>query len=208
MPELPEVETIKIGLATKITGCRIEKIDVETEKSFQGKVKDVTGTTILSVERRAKTIRIKLSNCLYLLFHLKMTGQLIYIEDNSRFAGGHPSHDWHDNLPNKHTRITFIFHNGSKLFFNDLRKFGWCRVVNEEELAEIDNKFGPEPFSNTLNSEYLVKRAARMPQKTVKQFIMDQEILAGVGNIYADESLFLAGILPVSKVIIKRTGLG
>jgi formamidopyrimidine-DNA glycosylase len=73
-------------------------------------------------------------------------------------------------------------------------------VVNEEELAEIDNKFGPEPFSNTLNSEYLVKRAARMPQKTVKQFIMDQEILAGVGNIYADEYLFLAGILPVSKV--------
>jgi formamidopyrimidine-DNA glycosylase len=199
MPELPEVETIKIGLSNKIIGKKIVKIEVETQKSFQGNKKDVLGTAVINVQRRAKTLRIKLSNGLFLMFHLKMTGQLIFIDKNERMAGGHPSHDWHDSLPNKHTRITFTFDDGTNLFFNDLRKFGWCKVLTGEELNEIDAKFGPEPFSEELNVDYLTNRAKSISTRTVKQFIMDQAIIAGVGNIYADESLFLASISPFSK---------
>lgn len=208
MPELPEVETIKRGLSKKIIGHRIEKIEVRNHKSFQGEKNEVIGSEVKAVERRAKVIRIVLDNGLNLLFHLKMTGQLIYRqkpEDSGQqpgdFAGGHPSHDWHMILPNSNTQITFTFDNGSELFFNDMRKFGWCKVLSDERVDQIfREEYGPEPFSPQFTAEYLMGRAAKIPNRKIKQFLTDQTIIAGIGNIYADESLFEARITPLRKV--------
>lgn len=201
MPELPEVETIKRGLSQKIIGKKIIDIIIDTSKSFQGDPKDVIGSSVKDIERRAKLIRIKLSNNLNLLFHLKLTGQLIIIDHNKRFAGGHPSHDWHAKLPNSNTRVTFIFSDHLKLFFNDMRKFGWCKVLKNETIAQIfDEEFGIEPFSKDFTVEYLLGRAKKIPNRNIKQFLTDQKIIAGIGNIYADESLFLAGIMPTRKL--------
>lgn len=201
MPELPEVETIREGLSKKIIGKSIINIKVLNKKSFDGKIEDVMGAKIIDIQRRAKLIRIKLDNDLNLLFHLKLTGQLIVINHNERFAGGHPSHDWHAKLPNTNTRIIFDFSDNIKLFFNDLRKFGWCKVLKNDAIAEIFNKeFGLEPFSKDFQIEYLLQKVKKIPNRTIKQFLMDQKIIAGIGNIYADEILFESGIMPTRKV--------
>jgi formamidopyrimidine-DNA glycosylase len=201
MPELPEVETIKLGLSRKIIGKTITTVNIYNKKSFQGNKKLVEKKKVLAVERRAKVIRLTLENNKNLLFHLKMTGQLIYIEkNNKRFAGGHPSSDWQDNLPNKYTRIEFSFNKGTKLFFNDLRKFGWCKVISNQEVEKEFSRYGPEPFSKDLNTNYLSRKAQKIPNRTIKQFLTDQEIVAGLGNIYNDETLFLSKIHPKTKV--------
>lgn len=213
MPELPEVETIRLGLSKRIVGKKITGIDVDNQKSFVGKKDDVIGPSITDVQRRAKVICIKLSNDLNLLFHLKLTGQLIYREVSSMpegknkelsgdsFAGGHPSHDWHMNLPNSNTRITFTFNDKSSLFFNDMRKFGWCKVLINDEVSAIYKKdYGFEPLDKEFTVEYLLGKAKRIQNRNIKQFIMDQTIAAGMGNIYTDESLFEARISPLRKV--------
>lgn len=208
LPELPEVETIKIGLSKKLIGKKIVDIDVLNKKSFQGKLEDVLGSKIVGIERRAKLIRIILSNDLNLLFHLKLTGQLIVVDHGERFAGGHPSHDWHAKLPNSSTRIIFDFSDNIKLFFNDLRKFGWCKVLKSETIVRLFNEdFGVEPFdlrsgqaSKEFNIEYLLTQAKRIPNRNIKQFLMDQKIIAGIGNIYADEILFESRVMPTRKI--------
>ncbi|AKM81953.1 TPA: bifunctional DNA-formamidopyrimidine glycosylase/DNA-(apurinic or apyrimidinic site) lyase [Candidatus Berkelbacteria bacterium] len=201
MPELPEVETIRLGLTDRIIGKKIISVDFDTAKSFQGKTEDVVGSTISGVERRAKLIQIKLSNNNNLLFHLKLTGQLIVIDHSERFAGGHPSHDWHAELPNSNTRIVFELSDNVKLYFNDMRKFGWCKVLSPQAIEAIYEKdYGFEPLDKEFTVEYLLSKAKRIPNRNIKQFLMDQTIAAGMGNIYTDEALFEAGISPLRKI--------
>jgi formamidopyrimidine-DNA glycosylase len=207
MPELPEVETIKRGLSEKIIGKKITDIEVLNIKSFIGDKKDVIGFEIIDIVRRAKVIQIKLSNGFNLLFHLKMTGQIIHehkVKNGGEiidFAGGHPSHDWHAKLPNSNTRIIFDFDDNSKLFFNDMRKFGWCKVLANSEVEEIFAKsYGLEPLDADFTVEYLLEKAKRILNRNAKQFLMDQSICAGMGNIYTDEALFDAGIMPTRKI--------
>lgn len=229
MPELPEVETIKRGLEKRIVGKTISDVDIRSHKIFQGQSKDVIGKKVIGLKRRAKILCICLEEDINLLFHLKMTGQLIYrsvllrqdsagqqIDREDRFAGGHPSNDWVAELPNEFTRILFTFDDSSKLFFNDMRMFGWCKVLTNKEVEDIFHEdYGPEPFDSTptdrgftrdkphsekFTVEYLMRMAARYPNRKVKQFITDQKIIAGVGNIYADESLFDAKISPLRPV--------
>lgn len=201
VPELPEVETIKIGLSKKIIGKTISDIEIKNPKSFQGEAKEVVGSKVTDIERRAKLLRFKLSNNLNLLFHLKLTGQLIVIDHNKRFAGGHPSHDWHAKLPNSNTRIIFDLSSNVKLYFNDLRKFGWCKVLNDKDVEEIyKNDYGLEPFDKNFTVEYLLNHAKKIPNRNAKQFLMDQKIASGMGNIYTDETLFEAKLSPTRKV--------
>ncbi len=182
MPELPEVETIKLGLQKKIVGLKITKIQIDSPKSFIGDPKLVEGQKVLNIWRRAKILGVDLGSSLRttvkqpsvespttqiassktprndngvtLLFHLKMTGQLIYQRSNIknqkeyRFIGGHPTPDMVGKMPNSHTRVIFEFSDGSTLYFNDQRRFGWVKVVDSSSL--IDNsslkKLGPEPL--------------------------------------------------------------
>ena len=129
MPELPEVETIRRGLEKYIVKQKIVGVDVYCEKSFCGAAKDVVGRNIVGMRRYGKALIIDLDGGVSIMIHLRMTGQLIY-DGKTRYAAGHPSENFVADLPNKQTRVVFEFENG-KLFFNDQRKFGFCKVMKK-----------------------------------------------------------------------------
>lgn len=197
MPELPEVETITRQLNNKLVGKEVSEVDILFHKSFIGDYQKIINKKILKVTRRAKNIQICFEGGINLLFHLKMTGQLIYINQELRMAGGHPSHDWHDKLPNKHTRIVFFLNDNSILYFNDMRKFGWAMVLNSKEISEYYERYGIEPLEG-IDINQLIEIANKRPRLAIKKFLMDPKIITGIGNIYADESLFASKIHPLT----------
>jgi formamidopyrimidine-DNA glycosylase len=191
------------------------------QKSFQVDPEDkiwLENTVIKAVRRRAKVLMIDLSSDYTLLFHLKMTGQLVYRKPNSEltdernFAAGHPTGDWLVELPNKSTRVIFDFDDASSLFFNDQRKFGWIRLLPTDkvmaqkflrelgpEIVDFTQTPIPEKISEAIYKEFL-KRARRHSHAPIKAVLLDQKVVAGIGNIYADEGLWGAKIHPATKV--------
>ncbi|MDD5147557.1 MAG: bifunctional DNA-formamidopyrimidine glycosylase/DNA-(apurinic or apyrimidinic site) lyase [Candidatus Daviesbacteria bacterium] len=227
MPELPEVEIIKLGLQKKIIGLKIQKIQILSEKSFIGNPDLAQGKNVLKIWRKAKILGVDLSSHsgakrseaiesrsyrsanaslqddknAVLLFHLKMTGQLIY-EDGKRMIGGHPTEDMLGKMPNSHTRVIFSFSDGSHLYFNDQRRFGWVKIVDRRQ-ATVDSlfkKLGPEPLEKDFTWQVLKQNLLRHKSMPVKAAIMDQSVLSGVGNIYSNEACFNAKIDPRKKV--------
>ncbi|MBR5670101.1 bifunctional DNA-formamidopyrimidine glycosylase/DNA-(apurinic or apyrimidinic site) lyase [Candidatus Saccharibacteria bacterium] len=195
MPELPEVETIKRGLEKCIVEKKIQKLHILCEKSFQGEPGAVEGQKIIGIRRRGKALLIELSNKLTVMVHLRMTGQMIY-DGSERFAAGHPDESFREEMPGRFTRIYADFEDGTHLYFNDLRKFGFWKVMDDLDLAsdKFLNNLGVEPWEMKPAAFYeVLRRHAKAPVKAV---ILDQHNIAGVGNIYADEGCFYAGILP------------
>ena len=201
MPELPEVETVRRGLHELIIGRTIKSVHHDTPKSFPNAIADVQAflidASITDVRRRAKVLMIDLSTAYTLVIHLKMTGQLVYRGD-SVFGAGHPNESLIGELPDRSTRVTLVFTDGSKLFFNDQRKFGWMKLMPTIEVPNIDfmKKVGPEPLEADFTSREFAARFARRAKTSIKAAILDQTVVAGVGNIYADESLWGAKIHP------------
>lgn len=206
MPELPEVETVRRGLSKLIVGKQVADVDSNWPKSFPNAESDVQafliGAKITEVRRRAKVLLIDLDNEYTLVIHLKMTGQLVYVDDTARFGAGHPSDSLINNLPDKSTRVTFIFKDKSTLFFNDQRKFGWVKLMPSVEVPNIDfmKRVGPEPLGDDFLSKHFIERIRRRKNTSVKAALLDQTIVAGIGNIYADESLWGAKIHPATLV--------
>jgi formamidopyrimidine-DNA glycosylase len=206
VPELPEVETVKRGLNKLIVGKTIRTVSSDTARSFPNAKDDVDrfliNATVLGVRRRAKVLMIDLSTNYTLVIHLKMTGQLVFVDEKSRFAGGHPNDSLVGNLPDKSTRVTFDFDDGSHLYFNDQRKFGWVRLIPTPEVPNIDfmKRVGPEPLEADFTPAQFAERFKRRARTTIKAALLDQTVIAGVGNIYADESLWGAKIHPATKV--------
>jgi formamidopyrimidine-DNA glycosylase len=207
MPELPEVETVRAGLSKLLPSKVIRSVSSDNLKSFpndQNLVdKFMVGASIESVSRRAKVLIIDLSTNYSLVIHLKMTGQLIYKSDSFRFGAGHPNDSLIGRLPDKSTRVEITFEDNSKLFFNDQRKFGWMRLVATDLVSELAFmiKLGPEPLEDDFTWQVLKQRLLRRKNSLIKPVLMDQTVVAGVGNIYADESLWAAKINPTTKVI-------
>lgn len=205
MPELPEVETVRIGLQKLIIGKKVTNVSYDWPKSFPNSDSDLKnfliGTTIKDVRRRAKVLIIDLDTKYSLVIHLKMTGQLVYRGDEN-FGAGHPSDSLIGNLPDKSTRVTIDFNDESQLFFNDQRKFGWMRLLPTIEVSNIDfmKKVGPEPLESEFTANILYERLQRRKNSSIKAALLDQTVLAGIGNIYADESLWGAKIHPETKV--------
>ncbi|OGD65809.1 hypothetical protein A3F08_01825, partial [Candidatus Berkelbacteria bacterium RIFCSPHIGHO2_12_FULL_36_9] len=218
MPELPEVETISRQLKEKVKGLTIKDIKVTKSRLFIGNPKDIIGAKIEDVERRAKQIIINLKpnsqsrtgRGLYLLIHLKMTGQLIYADPtslklrgaskNGQFGGGHPVPPFNTEVPNKYTYVTFNFSDGSTLYYNDLRQFGWIKLVTSDQLTKELAKFGPEPLSSEFTINQLKSNLFKHKRLKIKPTLMDQSVVAGLGNIYAAEVCFRAGVLPDRKI--------
>lgn len=219
MPELPEVETICNGLRKVIVGQTITAVEVLDEKRWQADESDIIKSKIVDVRRRAKNIIIDFANGQSLYIHLKMTGQLIFRDQSSvishwekqsdngqlvadnQIAGGHPSKDWWAELPNKYTRVIFHFEDGSRLYFNDLRRFGWIRSSKTVDLAAKHlNEYGIEPLTEAFTKKALNNVIRKRPKSNIKKLLTDQSFIAGIGNIYADEALFDAGILPTRLV--------
>lgn len=202
MPELPEVETIKRGLASKIIGLNLKSVQILNPKTFQGKVEDVEGKKVEKVWRRAKMLGIDLTGDKSLLFHLKMSGQMIFIDQGKKLAGGHPTPDMKDEMPNKSTRVIFEFNDGGVLYFNDQRKFGWIKVLKTSEIDpdKLMTGLGPEPLEKEFSWQILHDRVGKHKNWPIKVALMDQQAIAGVGNIYASEACFNAKLDPQTKV--------
>lgn len=213
MPELPEVETIRLGLSKKIIGLKITSIKILSPKSFLGDPQLVIGKEVLNLWRRAKILGIDTAK-LSLLIHLKMSGQLIWIESKKlevkdqnykaklksadKFIGGHPTQDMTGEMPNRSTRVIFTFDDGSHLYFNDQRKFGWIKQLPTLSVGtqRFIQSLGPEPLEKSFTWQLLRQHLLRRRKTAVKVAIMDQGVVSGIGNIYAAETLFLAKIDP------------
>jgi formamidopyrimidine-DNA glycosylase len=179
------------------------------------------GAGIIACDRRGKLLMLHLDNGFTILAHLRMTGQLIFRDtanktgmracaarangsptephsDDPDFGGGYPSRSLIGELPDRSTRAIISFADGSHLYFNDQRKFGYLKLVSTALLAEDDflRRLGLEPLAANFDWRALRERLPMHSKRPIKALLLDQEIVAGIGNIYADESLFLAGIHP------------
>jgi len=201
MPELPEVETIRRGLHGLLIGKVITGVKFDTPKSFPNAPADTSsfliGATIMDVRRRAKVLLIDLSTEYTLVIHLKMTGQMVFVGEK-RFGAGHPNESLIGTLPDRSTRVSITFNDGSHLYFNDQRKFGWMRLMPTVEVPNIDfmKRVGPEPLEADFTAQEFAERFVRRSNTSIKAALLDQSVIAGVGNIYADESLWGAKIHP------------
>ena len=218
MPELPEVETVKRGLERLILNKTIIAEKHDWDKGFPNAQSDVdtflVGAQITAVGRRGKALIITLNTGYSLLIHLKMTGQLVFVgqkqnnerrtknEEKVRFGAGHPNESLVSALPDKSTRVTLSFKDGSHLFFNDQRKFGWMKLLSNEavEHEPFIQKLGPEPLEEEFTNTIFVQQLGRRQNTSIKAALLDQTVLAGVGNIYADEALWAARIHPSERV--------
>lgn len=218
MPELPEVETVRRGLASLLPGRIVAATKTyDSPKSFPNNPSDVKafliGSSVREVRRRAKVLMIDFDSAYSLVIHLKMTGQLVFVKQsrqvaashgqlNLRFGAGHPNESLIGNLPDRSTRASLEFQDGSWLFFNDQRKFGWMKLMPTIEISQIDfmKKVGPEPLEDSFTAQQFSDRMRRRNKTTIKAALLDQTVLAGVGNIYADESLWGANIHPSTRV--------
>lgn len=205
MPELPEVETIVRDLQKKLVGQNIKKTTVLTPKTVaplevEVFINQTKNATILKVSRRAKIINLTLNKNKkesHLLCHLKMTGQLILKPKTGPLVtGGHPQKNGATFLPNNFTRLIFNLKNGDTLYFNDMRKFGWMRLVSFTEKETTLNKYGVEPLTKDFTPLKLENIFSRFPRRSIKKALFDQHQIAGLGNIYIDEACFLSGLKP------------
>jgi formamidopyrimidine-DNA glycosylase len=206
MPELPEVETIRAGLNQLLPGKKVAAVWHDWAKGFPNTPEDVQnfliGSKVREVRRRAKVLLIDLSSEYTLIVHLKMTGQMVFRSKSKRWGAGHPNDSLVSDLPDKSTRVIIDFDDDSKLYFNDQRKFGWVRLLPTVEVPHIDfmKKVGPEPLSNDFTPQIFRERIRRRSNTNIKAAILDQTVVAGIGNIYADESLWGAKIHPQTLV--------
>ncbi len=221
MPELPEVETLKRELSRAIIGLEIKKVKVLWPKavaplSIKVFEKKIIGKKIKSASRRAKILIIDFTDSTALAIHLKLTGQLIFVPPPTTVikkfpmtvVGGHPDNQMIKKQPSKYTGIIFEFTDGSHLYFNDLRKFGWARLVGDTQLKALTEHLGLEPLSKFFTrrdvgqaDQALLDIFKKYPNRTIKQILLDQTLIAGLGNIYTDESCFLAKLLPMRKAL-------
>lgn len=218
MPELPEVETIRRGLNRFILNKKIINVKILCDKSFIGPKELIEGQEIIAIRRFGKALVFDFKNQVSMLVHLRMTGQLIYracgeesgknyiemiqagdfktsLYTEKSFAGGHPTDSFFSELPNKQTRVLFEIESGT-LYFNDQRKFGFCKIIETDEVLqdEFIKKLAKEPWQ--ISVEEFKKNLLHHKNAEVKPTILDQTVIAGLGNIYADEALFLAKIHP------------
>lgn len=220
MPELPEVETIRRGLTWVILNKKIVQVKVLEPKSvifgastrrdkqhsdssvlgLSRKLGALVGQAVVTrVRRFGKALVIDFDKGISLMIHLRMTGQLVFeSEKQRRLAGGHPTEDFVNEMPGRQTRVIFEFENG-KLYFNDQRKFGFVKALETGKVEEDEfiRKLGKEPWA--MSGEEFYEKLQKHKKALIKAVILDQSVVAGLGNIYADEALFLAGVLPTRR---------
>jgi formamidopyrimidine-DNA glycosylase len=200
MPELPEVETIARDLHIQIKGQVISNIAVIGNHNFlHNPISELKKVLVQSkvkrIYRRAKMLVIDCDSYL-VLFHLKMTGQLIYTFKKTTLAGGHPIVSTGISVPNKYTRLIFNFKNGGVLYFNDLRKFGWVKLLTKEDFKKLEHTLGVEPLGSGFTLDFFKTMLGRRGRAPIKAVLLDQTHLVGLGNIYVDEVLFRSKVSP------------
>lgn len=194
MPELPEVETVCRTLDPVITGKQFATFELLWPRTLSHPdpgelLQSVTGQAIVGVERRAKFIVIRLTSDGVITVHLRMTGELLFRPSGSESAqeGRAP-----------YLRAAFLFEDGSELLFYDVRKFGRITYLTPGQFLELDQSLGVEPLSEAFTAEWLAQALGHR-KRQLKPLLLDQTFIAGLGNIYVDESLYLAGLHPLTR---------
>lgn len=192
MPELPEVETIRRQLSQTIKDAKITGVVVRFGKRISPSkikfIKDLTGKKFIGIKRRAKVLMFELSEGLIMLVHLKMTGRMLLKKKGDK--------------PTKHTHVIFQLDKGRELHFEDMRKFGFLKLMTNEEAKKwLENhKFGPEPLKAGFGWQHFAQCLRRKPNAKIKPWLMDPTCVVGIGNIYATEALWRAKIHPETPV--------
>ncbi|MCA9361201.1 bifunctional DNA-formamidopyrimidine glycosylase/DNA-(apurinic or apyrimidinic site) lyase [Candidatus Kaiserbacteria bacterium] len=202
MPELPEVETVRVQLIDKVVGKKIKGVEVFHDKTvgfdedFEQKL---LGKIISDIGRVGKLLFFSFKNesDLFMLAHLKMTGQFFYVSKNEVVTGGGHSMTENDmrEFPGRHTRCAFYFADGTSLYFNDMRIFGYLRLVDKPGLETAKSGYGPEPIDPDFDIDWFLQKLKRR-NTNIKAVLLDQTFVSGLGNIYVDEALWRAKVLP------------
>lgn len=194
MPELPEVETIKLGLQKYLIGHKVESVDIKAPKIFQGDPKNIIGAKVKEIRRKGKGLIIDLDNDYSLAIHIKLTGQFIYRDEKTKDV--QVSKTKVGTVPNKFTHVIFTLDKKAVLYYNDQRRFGWIKVVKTKDVEELSffKTLGPEPFKDLTLEKF--EKAIVGKTTAIKPLIMDQTKIGGIGNIYANDALFLANVDP------------
>jgi formamidopyrimidine-DNA glycosylase len=201
MPELPEVETVRLQLLKKVVGKTISGVEVLHSKSVahDETIEDkLTGLTIEHIDRIGKLLIFSFvgQSDLFMLAHLKMTGQFFYLDETGVSGGGHSMTEQDmSGLPNRHTRVAFHFIDRSALYFNDMRLFGYTKLATAADVVKARAGFGPEPIKPDFDATWFTTMV-RKRKTPIKAVLLDQAFVAGLGNIYVDEALFRAGVRP------------
>lgn len=205
MPELPEVETVRLQLLYKLRGKTVSGVTIYHPKTTAGEKnfsKKIVGQTIDHIDRIGKLLIFcfKDNADMFMLGHLKMTGQFFFVDGKGKVVGGGHSMTDGDGsgFPHKHSRLAIHFGNSGTLYFNDMRLFGYLKLATAGELTTAKAKYGPEPIHTDFDTKWFT--AALKRRKTpIKAALLNQSFVAGLGNIYVDEALWRAKIAPTRR---------
>ena len=203
MPELPEVETVRMQLLHKIVGKTIKEVEVFRAKSVDHDetIEDrLVGKVIAYIDRVGKLMIFSFvgEDDLFVLAHLKMTGQFFYVGCDEIVGGGHSMTAADRDLPMKHTRLAIHFTDHTSLYFNDMRLFGYVKIADAKTVETTRSGFGPEPINPEFDCKWFTEKLKKR-RTPVKAALLDQSFIAGLGNIYVDEALWRAKVRPTRK---------
>ena len=205
MPELPEVEVVKRSLTSKVQNLIIKKVKINDDRLRyridKNKIRKIVGLKIKKIERRSKYLLFFFNKDLIMLVHLGMTGKFFFVnQKNTKFKTSF-YYDTKQAKEHQYDRVVFFLNNKQKLIYNDVRKFGFIKFFDNKEYSNnlhLKN-LGPEPLEETFNCIYF-KNYIKGRNRTIKDILMDQKFVSGIGNIYANEILFLSKVKPSRKV--------
>jgi formamidopyrimidine-DNA glycosylase len=204
VPELPEVETLRRELERTLPGRVVAGLEIALPKLFLGPLlpNELLGRRVEDLRRRAKFLIVELSDELTLLVHLRLSGQLVHrsAAGQTLAAGGHPVPPFDAPLPHKATHAVFRFDDNSCLYLTDIRQFGRLWLMPSSDVDEFlrRTRLGPEPLTDDFSELEFRQRLADRPRTALKPLLLDQTFVGGVGNIYADEIAFEAGLSPLA----------
>jgi len=205
MPELPEVEVVKRSLTRKVQNLIIQKVNIKDSKLRyhidKNKFRKITGLRIKKIERKSKFLLFFLSKNFIMMVHLGMTGKFFFVDRKNTKLKTSFYYNIDYKKEQKYDRVEFILNKNQKLIYNDVRKFGFIKLLSNKEYKDNFHliHLGPEPLKNTFNYTYF-KNYIKGRSRVIKDILMDQKFVSGLGNIYANEILFLSKVKPSRKV--------
>ncbi len=205
MPELPEVEVVKRSLNKKIQKLIIKKVKIiDGNLRYQVNrpaILKLIGKRINKIYRRSKFLIFELSSQIFILVHLGMTGKFFFVNKKNKTFKTSFYYNINDKKDNNHNRVIFYLENNIKLIYNDVRKFGFIKILNLEDYNDNPHliNLGPEPLESEFSTSYFKDYIERR-NRSVKDILMDQRCVSGLGNIYVNEILFKSGIIPTKTV--------
>ena len=205
MPELPEVEVVKRSLTRKVQNLIIQKVNIKDSKLRyhvdKNKFRKITGLRIKKIERKSKFLLFFLNKNFIMMVHLGMTGKFFFVDRKNTKLKTSFYYNIDYKKEQKYDRVEFILNKNQKLIYNDVRKFGFIKLLSNKEYKDNFHliHLGPEPLKNTFNYTYF-KNYIKGRSRVIKDILMDQKFVSGLGNIYANEILFLSKVKPSRKV--------